>query len=377
MQLFDQSDICEHNSNMFTKKELEEYTFAAIHVLSSIDLVEMKKKKITIETKLSEPTIWSDNKKASAFNQELSQISSEINNIEKIKYELEDLEVACDLNDEVEFIRIKAKLDKAIESFQNKQFLNGPFDNQGVFLSIFAGAGGLDAQDWASILCAMYQTFSKNQNWDCRLVNLSASEEAGIKSATLEILGENAYGLLKEEAGVHRLVRISPFNSGGTRETSFAMVEVVPNNLSSKIEIEIDDKDIRIDTFMSSGKGGQGVNTTYSAVRIVHLPTNISVQCQDERSQIMNKARAMEILKNKLAVIELQKQKEFERELKGTLVSNEWGSQIRNYVFHPYKLVKDLRSGWETTDIAQVVEYGQILPVIWSVKKARKEIDKV
>jgi peptide chain release factor 2 len=362
---------------MFTKKELEEYTLAALQVLSSIDLAAIGDRKSAIETELSDPAIWDDNKKASTLNQELSQISNEISNIEKIKYELEDLEVAYDLDDESEFARIKTKLDNAIETFQNKQFLNGPFDNQGVFLSIFAGAGGLDAQDWASILCAMYQTFAKNQGWDCRLVNLSASEEAGIKSATLEILGDNAYGLLKEEAGVHRLVRISPFNSGGTRETSFAMVEVVPNNLSSKIEIKIDDKDIRIDTFMSSGKGGQGVNTTYSAVRIVHLLTNISVQCQDERSQIMNKARAMEILKNKLAVIELQKQKEFERELKGTLVSNEWGSQIRNYVFHPYKLVKDLRSGWETADISLVVEYGQILPIIWSVKKSKKDIDKV
>jgi peptide chain release factor 2 len=360
---------------MLTTKELEEYTNFAKQILSTVDFKELQKTKFELEHQLAHPEIWNDNKKASNLNQELSKINTEINNLVSLNSELENLQVAFDLEDEYEFTKSKTKIDAELEAFQNKQFLNGPFDNQGVFLSVFAGAGGLDAQDWASILCSMYQAFAKSQNWDCRLVNLSASEEAGIKSATLEITGDNVYGLLKEEAGVHRLVRISPFNSGGTRETSFAMIEVIPNNLSEKIEIKIDDKDLRIDTFMSSGKGGQGVNTTYSAVRIVHLPTNISVQCQDERSQIMNKARALTILKNKLAVIELQKQKEFERDLKGTVVSNEWGSQIRNYVLHPYKLVKDLRSGWETADISKVIEHGDLLPIIWSVKKAKKEKD--
>jgi peptide chain release factor 2 len=357
---------------MLTTKELEEYINFAKQILSSADLKSLNENKNKIIKELENPEIWNNNKKASAINQELSKFNSEIQTLDNIYSELENLQVAFDLGDEIEFDNTKAKLDIDLESFQNKQFLNGPFDNQGVFLSVFAGAGGLDAQDWASILCSMYQAFAKSQGWDCRLVNLSASEEAGIKSATLEITGDNVYGLLKEEAGVHRLVRISPFNSGGTRETSFAMIEVIPNNLSAKIEIKIDEKDLRIDTFMSSGKGGQGVNTTYSAVRIVHLPTNISVQCQDERSQIMNKSRALEILKNKLAVIELQKQKEFERDLKGAVVSNEWGSQIRNYVLHPYKLVKDLRSGWETTDISKIIEYGEILPIIWSVKKSKR-----
>ena len=357
---------------MLTIKELEEYIHFTRQILSTVDLDLLQKTKLEIENQLSQPAIWNDNKKASNLNQELSKVNSEIQTLVSLNLELDNLQVAFELQDEIEFDKSKTILDHKLEAFQNKQFLNGPFDNQGVFLSIFAGAGGLDAQDWASILCAMYQSFAKSQSWNCRLVNLSASEEAGIKSATLEIIGENVYGLLKEEAGVHRLVRISPFNNGGTRETSFAMVEVIPNNLSAKIEIQVDDKDLRIDTFMASGKGGQGVNTTYSAVRIVHLPTNISAQCQDERSQIMNKARAMTILKNKLAVIELQKQKEFERDLKGAVVSNEWGSQIRNYVMHPYKLVKDLRSGWETVDVSSVIEYGNLLPIIWSVKKSKK-----
>jgi peptide chain release factor 2 len=360
---------------MLTIKELEEYIQFAKQILSTVDLIQLQKTKLELENQLAQPEVWNDNKKASSLNQELSKVNNETSNLNNLYSELENLQVAFDLEDEAEFDKTKTKLDAELETFQNKQFLNGPFDNQGVFLSIFAGAGGLDAQDWASILCSMYQAFAKSQGWDCRLVNLSASEEAGIKSATLEIIGGNVYGLLKEEAGVHRLVRISPFNSGGTRETSFAMIEVIPNNLSEKIEIKIEEKDLRIDTFMSSGKGGQGVNTTYSAVRIVHLPTNISVQCQDERSQIMNKARALAILKNKLAVIELQKQKEFERDLKGAVVSNEWGSQIRNYVLHPYKLVKDLRSGWETQDVSSVIEYGNLLPIIWSVKKTKKEKD--
>lgn len=360
---------------MLTTKELEEYINFANQILSTVDLDLFQKTKLELEDQLAKPEIWNDNKKASSLNQELSKVNTEIKNLASLNAELEDLQVAFDLADENEFDKTKIKLDNELETFQNKQFLNGPFDNQGVFLSVFAGAGGLDAQDWAGILCSMYQAFAKSQGWDCRLVNLSASEEAGIKSATLEITGDNVYGLLKEEAGVHRLVRISPFNSGSTRETSFAMIEVIPNNLSSKIEIKIDDKDLRIDTFMSSGKGGQGVNTTYSAVRIVHLPTNISVQCQDERSQIMNKARALTILKNKLAVIELQKQKEFERDLKRAVVSNEWGSQIRNYVLHPYKLVKDLRSGWETADVSSVIEHGNLLPIIWSVKKSKFKKD--
>ncbi len=355
---------------MLTNKELEEYTNFAKQIISTVDLQVLIKNRQSIEIQLTNPEVWSDNNKAKDLNMQLAKFINNIDSTQNIYSELENLQVAFELSDLTEFDKIKTRLDLDLETFQNKQFLNGPFDNQGVFLSVFAGAGGIDAQDWASILCSMYQAFAKNQGWECRLVNLSASEEAGIKSATLEITGENVYGLLKEEAGVHRLVRISPFNNAGTRETSFAMIEIIPNNLSDKIEVKINDKDLRIDTFMSGGKGGQGVNTTYSAVRVVHLPTNVSVQCQDERSQIMNKARALTILKNKLAVIELQKQKEFERELKGAVVSNEWGSQIRNYVLHPYKLVKDTRSGWETTDTSSIIEYGQLLPIIWSVKKS-------
>ena len=358
---------------MITQKELQEFLSIANETIAQIDLEQKLSQKSELELELQNPAVWSDNVKSSKLNQQLTKISKEISTYNELKSEIENLEVAFELEDENEINKIKSKLENEIESIQNSKFLNGKFDSQGVILSLHAGAGGNDAQDWTAMLCSMYQTFAKNQGWNCSLISLSLGEEAGVKSASMEIIGENAYGLLKEEAGVHRLVRISPFNSGGTRETSFAMIEVLPNNLNSEVNITIPDKDIRIDTFMSGGKGGQGVNTTYSAVRLVHIPTGMSVQCQDQRSQIQNKARAMEVLINRLAAIELRKQKEFEREIKGGLVSNEWGSQIRSYVFHPYKMVKDHRSGWESADVLKVVEQGDILPIIWSVKKSLKD----
>jgi peptide chain release factor 2 len=359
---------------MLTQKELEQYLEFANSLIKNLDLQNLTDQKIALEEQLSEPQIWDNPAQATKLNQELSIINKKIEQINQLATNLDDLAVSFEMGEETMFEETKKGLDQQIEQIQNQQFLNGKFDSQGCFLSIFAGAGGVDAQDWTAMLCAMYQSFAKNQSWNCSLMSISMGEEAGIKSCTLEIKGENVYGLLKEEAGVHRLVRISPFNSGGTRETSFACVEVIPNNLNSQIDIEINDKDIRIDTFMSGGKGGQGVNTTYSAVRIVHLPTNISVQCQDERSQIMNKDRAMGVLKNKLIAIELKKQKEFEKEIRGNLGQNEWGSQIRSYTLHPYKLVKDHRSGYETADILSVIEQGQILPFIWSVKKSNNSV---
>ena len=358
---------------MVTQKELQEFLITVNGILSQINVEQKYSQKSELGLELQNPEIWSDNVKSSKLNQELTKIIKEISEYDSLKSEIENLEVAFELEDEIEFGKIKYKLDKQIELIQNSKFLNGKFDSQGVILSLHAGAGGNDAQDWTAMLCSMYQAFAKNQGWSCSIISLSLGEEAGVKSASIEIQGENAYGLLKEEAGVHRLVRISPFNSGGTRETSFGMVEVLPNNLNSEVNIVIPDKDIRMDTFMSGGKGGQGVNTTYSAVRLVHIPTGMSVQCQDQRSQIQNKARAMEVLINRLAAVELRKQKEFEREIKGGLISNEWGSQIRSYVLHPYKMVKDHRSGWESADVLKVVEQGDILPIIWSVKKSLKE----
>jgi peptide chain release factor 2 len=347
---------------MLLQKDLDEFIISTQLILNQMVSKANLEQKSIIETQLLNPEIWKEITKSNQLNQELTKINKLITSQSELKDKLENLSIAFDLNDVLEFDNIYSKLINSIESIQNSQYLNGKFDNQGAILSLHAGAGGNDAQDWTATLCSMYQAFAKNQG----------GEEAGVKSASMEIQGDNVYGLLKEEAGVHRLVRVSPFNSGGTRETSFAMVEVLPNNLNSEVNIVIPEKDIRIDTFMSGGKGGQGVNTTYSAVRLVHTPTGISVQCQDQRSQIQNKARALEVLTNRLAAIELRKQKEFEKEIKGGLVSNEWGSQIRSYVLHPYKMVKDHRSNWETADVLKVIEQGDLLPIIWSVK--RKEI---
>jgi peptide chain release factor 2 len=358
---------------MLTQKEFQEYIDSAKNLLSSIKQSEFYDQKSNLEKELEDPSIWGNPGKASEINQKLAQINKESKQRINRDGLIASLGVAFDFELESDFNDLKKELDKELEEIQNAQFMNGKFDSQSVILSLHAGAGGNDAQDWTAMLCSMYQAFAKSQGWSCSIISLSLGEEAGVKSASMEIQGENAYGLLKEEAGVHRLVRISPFNSGGTRETSFAMIEVLPNNLNSEVHIDIPEKDIRVDTFMSGGKGGQGVNTTYSAVRLVHIPTGISVQCQDQRSQIQNKARALEVLTNRLAAIELRKQKEFEREIKGGLVSNEWGSQIRSYVLHPYKMVKDHRSGWESADVLKVIEQGDILPIIWSVKKSIRE----
>jgi peptide chain release factor 2 len=358
---------------MLSQKEFQEYIESAKNLIKSIRQNDSESQKSNLEKELENPSIWGNPGKASEINQKLAKINKEIEKRTSINGLIASIEVAFDFELESDFEDLKKELDKELEEIQNSQFMNGKFDSQGVILSLHAGAGGNDAQDWTAMLCSMYQAFAKNQGWSCSIISLSLGEEAGVKSASIEIQGENVYGLLKEEAGVHRLVRISPFNSGGTRETSFAMVEVLPNNLNSEVNIEIPEKDIRTDTFMSGGKGGQGVNTTYSAVRLVHIPTGISVQCQDQRSQIQNKARALEVLTNRLAAIELRKQKEFEREIKGGLVSNEWGSQIRSYVLHPYKMIKDHRSGWESADVLKVIEQGDLLPIIWSVKKSSKE----
>ena len=354
---------------MLSHKELQDKLLLSSNTIQSLKPEALSSQKLELENQLSQPDIWSDVKQANELNQQLSAVNKQLDQIKELQNLTDNLDIAFELNEESEVDRIETELDNTIQTLQNQQFLNGPFDQQGAFVSLYAGAGGVDAQDWTAMICSMYQAFAKSQGWSCSLMSISVGEEAGLKSATLEIKGDNVYGLLKEEAGVHRLVRISPFNSGGTRETSFAMVEVLPNNLNDRIELIIDDKDIRIDTFMASGKGGQGVNTTYSAVRIVHIPTNISVQCQDERSQVMNKERAMATLKNKLIAIELKKQKEFQQELKGNLGNNEWGSQIRSYTLHPYKLVKDHRSGYETTDVLRIIEQGELLPFIWSVKR--------
>lgn len=280
----------------------------------------------------------------------------------------------CELRDLVELVSPEAdpalaeeiqlkvpELAKNIEHFETITLLHGKYDKGDAILTIHAGTGGLDAQDWAHILLRMYSRFTERENLKVKLQNLSPAEEAGIKTATLEIKGLYAYGLLKSENGVHRLVRISPYNAKHSRETSFALVEVTPIFPESHI-VSIDHDDLRIDVFRAGGHGGQGVNTTDSAVRITHIPTGLVVQCQNERSQLQNKELALRTLRNRLTALELAEKQEELQELKGSH-QNSWGHQIRSYVMHPYTLVKDHRTNTEVTDVQKVLD-GEIMTFI-------------
>lgn len=260
------------------------------------------------------------------------------------------------------------KLSKEIDDFSVEVLLSGQYDNNNAILEIHSGAGGTEAQDWAEMLYRMFQRFANIENYKCEVLDYQGGEEAGIKSVTVLIKGPYAYGYLKAERGVHRLVRISPFDSNARRHTSFASVEVMPE-IDEDINIDIKDDDIRVDVYRSSGAGGQSVNTTDSAVRITHIKTGIVVTCQNERSQIKNREVALKLLQAKLLQEEIKKQEEKLQNIKGELKDIAWGSQIRSYVFHPYQMVKDHRTNFETSQISDVMD-GKILDFITAYLKA-------
>ena len=271
---------------------------------------------------------------------------------------------------ETETIRISEELDE----IELDTLLSGPYDNLNCYLEIHPGAGGTESCDWASMLLRMYKMFCEKNNFSYDLIEEQAGEEAGIKSATLYIKGEYAYGYLKNEKGVHRLVRISPFDAGARRHTSFASVSVTPE-YNNEVIVDIKENDLKIDVYHSSGAGGQSVNTSNSAVRITHLPTKIVVTCQNERSQLKNKEQAMKILKNKIYQLEIDKKEQEICKLKGENVDINFGSQIRNYVLEPYKLIKDLRSNYETSNVEKVLD-GDIKGIIESLLKRGKDEEK-
>jgi peptide chain release factor 2 len=329
-----------------------------------LHLDDLKIKAEQLSQEMNAPDFWSDQENAQSVSADYTDLRKEIEKWEMIKKEVNDLidlsaENDAGMNEEIE--RQTGKLEKQFSDYEFYLLLNGPYDASNAVIAIHAGSGGTEAQDWAEMLTRMILRFCEKMNWRAKVVDESRGAEAGYKSITFEVKGRYAYGYLKSEHGVHRLVRISPFDAEKMRHTSFALIEVLPE-IPEKEAIEIDPKDLRIDTFMSGGKGGQSVNTTYSAVRIVHIPTNISAQCQNERSQQQNKELAMKILRAKLFRLELERKAKEREDLRGEYKSAEWGNQIRSYVLHPYHMVKDHRTEYESADPEGVLE-GELLPL--------------
>ena len=311
---------------------------------------------------MGKPDFWSNRAEAIKISKDLEALATEVNKWEDFKKEITDLEqlVAVAIKEKDNSISDDAnqqyeELDKKFSELEFAVLFSGKYDQHNAILSIHAGTGGVDAQDWAQILERMFLRFVEKKGWQAEILDQTVGNEAGIKSVSLRIAGHWAYGYLRSEAGVHRLVRISPFDAEAMRHTSFALVEVIPE-LPEAANIEIKDSDLRIDVFRSSGPGGQSVNTTDSAVRLVHLPTGITITCQTQRSQHQNKETALKILKSKLYQLAEEKKTKEELKLRGQAQKAEWGKQIRSYVMQPYQMVKDHRTNYETSDIKAVLD---------------------
>ncbi|XP_020590227.1 peptide chain release factor PrfB1, chloroplastic [Phalaenopsis equestris] len=318
-----------------------------------------------LERKAADSSLWDDRHKAQEILLALTDVKDKIKQVNEFKSQVEEAETIVKLTEELDSIdtglleeasKIVRDLNKDMDHFELTQLLSGPYDKEGAIIAITAGAGGTDAQDWADMLLRMYARWGEKKGYKSRVVEKSWGEEAGIKSATIEIEGRFAYGYLSGEKGTHRIVRQSPFNAKGLRQTSFAGVEVMPLLREESINLDIPEEDLEISFSRAGGKGGQNVNKVETAVRIVHIPSGVTVRCTEERSQLANKIKALSRLKTKLLVIAEEQRAAELKQIRGDAVKAEWGQQIRNYVFHPYKLVKDVRTGIETSDITSVMD---------------------
>ncbi|HQQ43557.1 MAG TPA: peptide chain release factor 2 [Bacillota bacterium] len=349
--------------------ELEQYKYGLSEIWDaieeievSLDLTSIQERIYELEQEMNQEGIWNDAENAGKVLKTIKALKDKTEKIENLKKEYEDIEVLIELGMEAQDESVIPEVEKSfktlqkdVESFRIETLLKGQYDRNNAIFTIHSGAGGLEAQDWAEMLLRMYTRWAERKGYAITILDMLRDYEAGIKSAALLIEGENAYGYLKSEKGVHRLVRISPFDTAGKRHTSFASVDVMPE-LDDEVKVEIDEEDLKIDTYRSSGAGGQHVNKTDSAVRITHIPTGIIVQCQNERSQHSNKEMAMKMLFAKLLEIKEQEHKDKIDDIKGEYREIAWGSQIRSYVFHPYNLVKDHRSGEETGNTGAVMD---------------------
>ncbi len=344
------------------KGQLAEYKEPLEQVRKSLDIEGKKNRIEELERKMAAPDFWNDPEASSRQSQELKNLKDDVAQINALDETYADIEAYIELGNEEEdpetAAEAKELFDGFVEDFETlrvKTLLSGEYDRENAIVTLHAGAGGTEAMDWTSMLYRMYTRWAESHGYSVEVLDLLEGDEAGLKSVTFQINGENAYGYMKSEAGIHRLVRLSPFNANAKRQTSFSSCDVMPD-IETDLDVEVRDEDIRIDTYRSSGAGGQHINKTSSAIRITHFPTGIVVTCQNERSQLMNKDKAMQMLKAKLLMLKMEEKEEQEAAIRGEVSGISFGSQIRSYVFQPYTMVKDLRTGEETSNVNAVMD---------------------
>ncbi|MCI1722338.1 MAG: peptide chain release factor 2 [Lachnospiraceae bacterium] len=365
------------------KYELSSYTEPLVEMRDSLDIASKEKRIQELNKEMEEPGIWDNPEKAQEKMKTLGALKEDISNYSRLVSEKEDLETLIDMANEEpdasyipEAQEMMSTFRQHFESTRIRTLLSGEYDGCNAIMTLHAGTGGTEAMDWTNMLYRMYTRWAESHGYTVEVLDLLEGDEAGLKSVTFQVNGVNAYGMLKSEHGVHRLVRISPFNANGKRQTSFSACEVMPD-IQEDLDIDIDPKDIRIDTYRSSGAGGQHINKTSSAIRITHFPTGIVVTCQNERSQFQNKDKAFEELKIKLFMLKQEQNAEKLSDIRGNVTEIAWGNQIRSYFLQPYQLIKDLRTGEEQANAQKVLD-GWIDPYINAYLKwlALKEKEK-